>query len=536
MSKTSLLEIHNLKVAIKTQSDYIYPVKNLSFTINIGQTVALLGESGCGKSLTAYSILQQLPNNAYCSKQSNIYFNNIDLLRQSEYEMQKIRKDDIAIIYQEPMTSLNPTLTIKNQCLEILKYKKITYKRKIIKIQNMFQEVGLNNADYLLGNYPHQLSGGMRQRIMIVMALLKEPKLLIADEPTTALDVTIQKQILELLKKIQSKFNMAILLITHDFGVVYEMADKVCVMIDGKLIEQGHTKDIINNPKESYTKNLLKAIPKFTANQDRTKLSSEERDNSIMTLDKIKIYYPIRSGILRKIKSYVKAVDDISFNVPLGKTVAVVGESGSGKSTLAKGLVKLLDLTSGQINLANTKINNYKNNNFRKELQIIFQDPYSSLNPKMIIQDIISEGPRGLGITFSKQDLNILLDLVGLPENSKIKYPHEFSGGQRQRISIARALAVNPKVIICDEITSALDVSIQDKILKLLLDLQKEKNLSYIFITHNISVVANIADQVIVMNQGKMVEFGDVQDVLFNPQAEYTKRLLDSVLTVPVFS
>lgn len=527
MSK--LLEVNNLKIAIKNQSGLNHIVKGLTFDILKGQTIALLGESGCGKSITAYSILQQLPNNIYCSSNSNIYFEGVDLLKKSEHDMQKIRRDDIAIIYQEPMTSLNPTLTIKNQCLEILRAKKISYKNKISKIKEMLAEVGLNNHDYLLSNYPHQLSGGMRQRIMIVMALLKEPKLLIADEPTTALDVTIQKQILLLLKKLQEKYHMAILLITHDFGVVYEMADIVCVMQDGVLVEQGKTSEVIHDPKHEYTKKLLAAIPKF---EDTSNRLNNETDINILNINKLKIYYPIRSGMLKRIKSHVKAVDDVSFNLPLGKTVAIVGESGSGKSTLAKGLVKLLDITSGEILLNNKPVRSYSNSSFRKDLQIIFQDPYSSLNPKMLIKDIILEGPRALGIKFSEKDVITLLDQVGLPSNAKSRYPHEFSGGQRQRISIARALAVNPKVIICDEITSALDVSIQDKILKLLLELQKEKNLSYIFITHNISVVAYIADQVVVMNQGVMVENGPVREVLFNPQEKYTQKLLSSVLAI----
>lgn len=526
---SELLEINNLKIAVKNQHGLNHIVKGLTFKILKGQTIALLGESGCGKSITAYSILQQLPNNIFCSSNSNIFFNGKDLLRKSEYEMQKIRRDDIAIIYQEPMTSLNPTLTIKNQCLEILRTKKISYKGKISKIKEMLSEVGLNNHDYLLSNYPHQLSGGMRQRIMIVMALLKEPKLLIADEPTTALDVTIQKQILLLLKRLQEKYHMAILLITHDFGVVYEMANEVCVMQDGVLVEKGNTKEVIHDPKHEYTKKLLAAIPKFEDNPNK---DFKESSSNILNINKLKIYYPIRAGILKRIKSYVKAVDDVSFNLPLGKTVAIVGESGSGKSTLAKGLVKLLDITSGEVILNNKPLKNLSNIAFRKDVQIIFQDPYSSLNPKMLIKDIISEGPRALGINFSETDVVSLLDQVGLPSNAKSRYPHEFSGGQRQRISIARALAVNPKVIICDEITSALDVSIQDKILKLLLDLQKEKNLSYLFITHNISVVAYIADKVIVMNQGVMVELGPVRDVLFNPQEEYTQKLLSSVLTI----
>ena len=527
----SLLEIKNLKLAIETKLGFEYPVKSLSFSINIGQTVALLGESGCGKSLTAYSILQQLPNNIFASSDSKIIFDNKDILRKTEHEMQEIRKNDIAIIFQEPMTSLNPTLTIKNQCLEILKYKKIDYKNKILKIKKLFQEVGLGNSDYLLTNYPHQLSGGMRQRIMIIMALLKEPKLLIADEPTTALDVTVQKQILDLLKKLQSKYNMAILLITHDFGVVYDMADKVCVMNEGILVESGNTKEIIHDPKDEYTKKLLKAIPKFSK---KNKINQQEEiDKSILELENIRVYYPIRKGLLKRVKDYVKAVDDISFNLPVGKTVAIVGESGSGKSTLAKGLIKLIDLTSGEVKLNNKLVSSFKNIDFRKDVQIIFQDPYSSLNPKLIVIDIILEGPRALGINIPDSELDDLLNQVGLPINSKSRYPHEFSGGQRQRISIARALILNPKVIICDEITSALDVTIQDKILKLLLDLQKTRNLSYLFITHNISVVANIADKVVVMNQGKLVEFGEVNDVLFNPKQEYTKKLLDSVLCVP---
>lgn len=580
MSK-NLLEVNNLSIYIKTKTKLIYPVNGLSFNIHAGETLALIGESGCGKSMTANSIMQLLPPNAYFSKESKILFNNMDLLENSEAMMRKIRGDSIAMIFQDPMTALNPVFTIGEQIAEVFKVNKkynINIKDKVL---NILTEVGMPYPIRQFNAYPHQLSGGMRQRAVIAMAIAAQPTLLIADEPTTALDVTIQRQILDLLKTIQLKYKMGLLLITHNMGVVNQIADRVAVMYAGYIVEEASKQEILNNPLHPYTKMLLKAQPNISnkthklsvingfvpsldkkfylcrfkercpvsdikCDAENPLLNSDLLDNShllrcfypnkpidfsvlsrqtnidndqagLLTVENLKVYFPIYKGILRRIVDYVKAVDDISFKLETGKTLALVGESGSGKSTVAKAIMGLYKY-SGRI----------YNNNYL--VQIIFQDPYSALDPKMMVMDIIQEGVKSIhGKILNQNDLVQLLERVGLPESALYKYPHEFSGGQRQRIAIARALAVKPKILILDEPTSALDLSVQAQILNLLKDLQSDYNLTYLFITHDLAVVAYMADFIAVMYRGKIVEYGDVKQIMQSPAADYTKKLLEAI-------
>lgn len=523
----NLLSIQNLKILIQTKehNKYITPVDNISIDIKQGETLALLGESGSGKSMLANGIMRLLPPNSYYSKSSKIIFDNIDLLDKSEYQMRKIRGNDISIVFQDSLSALNPVYTIGQQLLEVLYTKnsieKLSKNKLYEKAIFMLDEVGLLDPEKQFKSYPHQLSGGMRQRVLIAMALAVRPKLLIADEPTTALDVTIQLQILKLIKKLQKKYNIALLFISHDIGVINAIADKIAVMKQGQIVELDYNINIINNPKHEYTKLLLNSLPGYDKREKINNIDILNKPDELiydLTIENLTIEFPVYKGIIKRIVDKTRVVNNISFKLPAGKTLAIVGESGSGKTTVAKAIMGLYKY-SGKIDYFNNLVS------------IVFQDPYSALNPKMLVIDILQEGYNNFykkHLTQSK--LEDLVESVNLDKSSLYKYPHEFSGGQRQRIAIARALAIKARILILDEPTSALDVSVQANILKLLKKLQFKYNLSYLFITHNISVVAYMADYIAVMQHGNIVEYGSVKDILYNAQDEYTKKLIGSVL------
>lgn len=513
----NLLKVENLSVRFWDEQ----VVKNISFHINKGEVFALVGGSGSGKSVSALSILRLLAEDAIIDS-GNVYFDKQNIFSFSERQMRNVRGLGISMIFQEPMTSLNPVHTIEQQIIEVLKlHTKLSAQAAKNRVIELLELVELNPK--LISQYPHQLSGGMKQRVMIAMALACNPKLLIADEPTTALDVTVQMQILSLLKNLQQQQNLAILLITHDLSVVAKMADRVAVMRNGEILEQATAAEFFKAPKHEYSQKLLNGVL-----TKRKYVESEPTSAALLEVKNLKVYFPIHKGLFRRVVDHIKAVDDISLEIEAGKTLAVVGESGSGKTTLAHTIVKLLKSTDGQI------IFDGKD---RGDIQIIFQDPYASLNPRMRIGDIIEEGMQALKVGNNKierqQQINELLKKVGLTAEMKARFPHEFSGGQRQRIAIARALAVKPKLIICDEPTSALDVSVRSQILDLLTQLQRDEGLTYLVITHDMSVVGNFADRVAVMYQGKIIEHGTVTEVFDNPKEKYTQTLLSSVLTMP---
>ncbi len=536
MSET-LLEVKNLTVSIGTGDSKVNVVDDVSFNIKKGETFVLLGESGSGKSISALSIMRLLPPAAKISG-GNIILNGQNLFELPENKMRDVRGSQIGMIFQEPQTSLNPVLTAGQQISETLYRHKNLSKEKCIKRSiELLDAVGIPEPDRRINEYPHQFSGGMKQRIMIAIALAAEPELLIADEPTTALDVTIQAQVLDLLIKLQKESNMAILFITHDLGVTSQMADHVAVMRQGKIVEAKDKRSLFDNPEHPYTLQLFDAIPSWEKRQSEDVNEFERKDEQcLLKVRDLKVYYPIRKGLFKKVVGHVRAVDGVTLDVHAGETVAVVGESGSGKTTMGKGILRLLQTTDGEVLYEGDDLSHLDAAALRKkrsEIQIVFQDPYSSMNPRMMIRDIIQEGmlAQGIGETQKERDQMSaeLLEQVGLLPEHLLRYPHEFSGGQRQRICIARALAVKPKLIICDEPTSALDVSVQAQILALLRKLQKEHQLGYLFITHNISVVEYIAHYVAVMYQGKIVEQGKVEQVLMHPENEYTKELLSAV-------
>ncbi len=534
-----LLDVVNLKTSFGEGDSAEAAVDNISFSINKGETFALLGESGSGKSVTALSIMRLLPAAARIN-QGNIFLDGKDLLALPEFAMRDIRGRRIAMIFQEPQTSLNPVLTVGQQIGETLKRHKnmrgVEQRRRSIEL---LESVGIPEADRRIGEYPHQFSGGMKQRIMIAIALAGEPDLLIADEPTTALDVTIQAQVLDLLRDLQKETGMAILFITHDLAVASEMADDVAVMRYGKIVEQNSRDSFYANPVHPYSRELFDALPSRSKRDAETEsVQTTDRDDAhtLLKVRDLKVHFPIKKGLLKKTVGYVRAVDGISIDLYSGQTFAMVGESGSGKTTFGKGILQLLHASDGSVVFEGEELTQLKGKALRQkrsDIQIVFQDPYSSMNPRMMIADVIAEGMVAQGIGGSKQQrlkrVDELLEQVGLEPSHKSRYPHEFSGGQRQRICIARALAVEPKLIVCDEPTSALDVSVQAQILELLKDLQKSMGLAYLFITHNISVVEYIAHYVAVMYQGKIVEQGTVDEVLTNPQDPYTQKLLSAV-------
>ncbi len=534
--KTPILSIENLKVTFNHQH---VVVDDLSLTIYPSETFALVGESGSGKSITALSVLRLLPNNAEISAKS-IALKSDNLLDQTEDELCKIRGKRIGLIFQDPMSSLNPVMTIGSQIEEVINIH-FSLPRKAVKEQvlKLLHQVEIPNPEQRVKDYPHQLSGGQRQRVMIAIALAGEPELLIADEPTTSLDVTIQAQILTLLKNIQQQSGMALWLISHDLALVSTIADRVAVMQKGKLVETGLTQSVFNDPQHPYTRKLIDALPSINHCLTQT----YEEHPPLLKVDNFCCYYPIRKGLFKRIVDYIHAVDNVSFSIQQGKTLALVGESGCGKTTLGKSLINLIPSHSGQVWIDGVSINDLSGEALRREranIQIVFQDPFSSMNPRMLVGDIIAEGINALRPEISASErktlIQQLLHQVNLPADSALRYPHEFSGGQRQRICIARALAVNPKLIICDEPTSALDVSVQKQIIQLLKSLQQEKGLSYLFITHDLSVVAEIADDVAVMYKGKIVEYGTTKQILTQPKEAYTKQLLSAVPALAVAS
>ena len=534
----NILQVKNLTVSTGTGTKKTDIVNNISFTIERGETFVLLGESGSGKSITALSIMRLLPA-AIKISDGSVILHTTNLFQLPENKMRKIRGAKIGMIFQEPQTSLNPVLTAGQQISETLRQHDNLSKKQCIKRSiELLDAVGIPDAERRINEYPHQFSGGMKQRIMIAIALAGKPDLLIADEPTTALDVTIQAQVLNLLRKLQSETGMSILFITHDIGVAAQMADHIAVMQNGSIVELKTKKELFSNPENSYTQKLFDAIPSWEKRTDENEIEEIERTErtSLLKVKDLKVYYPIRKGIFKRTIGHVRAVDSVTIDLHAGETVAIVGESGSGKTTMGKGILQLLEVTSGDITYKKTDLNRLDEPSLRKlrsDIQIIFQDPYSSMNPRMMVNDIIQEGMLAQGVGESKKERDEhtvkLLEQVGLLPEYRFRYPHEFSGGQRQRICIARALAVKPKLIICDEPTSALDVSVQAQILSLLKDLQKEYQLGYLFITHNISVVEYIAHYVAVMYEGKIVEQGAVEKILKNPKNPYTKNLLSAV-------
>jgi len=532
-----LLGVDNLRVGFQQGADFIPAVNGIGFEIGRGETFALVGESGSGKSVTALSVLRLLPHNARIVSGS-IRFGGRDLCKLPEYSLSGLRGRRIAIIFQDPMSSLNPVMTIGQQVGEVLRLHRGLKGGDLRKrAVELLQQVGLPRPEQHYGEYPHQLSGGMRQRAMIAIALAGEPDLLIADEPTTALDVTIQAQILELLKRLQRETGMALWLITHNLGIVGEMADHVAVMREGVIVEAAERDAFFENPQHPYSWQLFDAMPSLESCRGRT---LTELPPPLLEVRDFRVYYPIKRGIFQRTVDHVRAVDGVSFSLPRGRTLALVGESGCGKTTLGKAMLNLIENHGGQVIFDGVDVTGSSGEERRKRcaaIQIIFQDPFAAMNPRMIVGEIVEEGMRALMPALSaderRERVESLLEAVGLPREARLRYPHEFSGGQRQRICVARALAVNPKLIVCDEPTSALDVSVQKQILALLRDLRERQQLSYLFISHDLAVVAELADQVAVMYRGKIVEMGSTEEVLFAPTHPYTQKLLQAAPRMP---
>lgn len=613
MSEQPLLQVNDLKTWFFSSEKPARAVDGVSFDIHRGETFALLGESGCGKSMTSLSIMRLVPEPAGKIVSGSVSLHGKDLLQIPETQMRDVRGRRIAMIFQEPMTSLNPVLTVGRQIEEtVLRHNTLKNGGARARAIELLDAVGIPDPARRYGEYPHQLSGGMKQRVMIAIALAGEPELLIADEPTTALDVTIQAQVLELMRDLQRQNHMSILLITHDLGVVSEMADRVAVMYAGQIVELADREKFFSEPKHPYSQKLFDSLPsinkrgqelavikgsvpslasefvgcRFEPRCDKALTicdnarpdwhatsddcgvlchlysgdysaqvksrdtaiptpvnepvrSADEIGQALLDVSGLKVHFPIHKGLFKRVVGHVRAVDDISLNIASGKTLALVGESGCGKTTVGKGILQLIKPTAGKVLLNNEELTTIARDVLRKrrrDIQIIFQDPFSSMNPRMMVADIIEEGMIAQQVGGDKQQrqqhIDQLLQQVGLSAEIKTRYPHEFSGGQRQRICIARALAVEPKLIICDEPTSALDVSVQAQILNLLKDLQNTLGLSFLFITHNLSVVEYLAHDVAVMYLGRIVEQGQVQDVLQNASHPYTRALLSAVPTI----
>ncbi|MBA57701.1 MAG: ABC transporter ATP-binding protein [Gammaproteobacteria bacterium] len=566
-----LLEVRNLITEFETDESKTRAVDGVSFSISEGMTLGIVGESGCGKSVTALSIMGLLPRPAGKILSGEIHFNEIDLAKSSAKEMEAIRGNRIGMIFQEPMTALNPVLTIGNQMIEAYRiHKDMSYDEALRSAISMLDRVGITSPDLKILQYPHQLSGGMRQRVMIAMAISCNPDLLIADEPTTALDVTVQAQILELIQELQKELGMSVLMITHDLGVVAETCDKVVVMYGGKVCETADVLDIFDHPAHPYTKGLLASIPHLEStpksklpvmtafgrekneipdkstilttfvsdenNFSRTSYENQSIENNeiILRVENLKMYFPIRKGVLAKTKDYNKAVNGVSFCIKKGETLGLVGESGCGKSTLARCILRLYEPTSGKIIFKGTDTTKLKPSALkpiRNQIQMIFQDPMDSLNPRHTVGEIIGEplAINKFSTSFTKKRVREILDIVGLPSDSADRYTFEFSGGQKQRIGIARALVLNPQLIVCDEAVSALDVSTQAQILNLLLDLQEEFNLTYLFISHNLAVVKHMSDEVAVMYLGKIVEENSSDRIYGHSEHPYTSAMISAI-------
>jgi peptide/nickel transport system ATP-binding protein len=600
-----MLNVQNLAVAIHTQQGVVHAINQLTLQIHQGEVYGLLGESGCGKSMTALSIMQLLPPNARIATDSRVLLQRRDLLDLAEIQMRRIRGKDIAMIFQEPMSALNPVLTVAQQLQEVLLTHRLAHTNRSEQMIELLTQVGLPDARQWLTAYPHQLSGGMKQRVIIAMALAGQPELLIADEPTTALDVTIQAQILALLQRLQRERHMGMLFITHDLKVARQMANRVGVMYAGHLVEQATATDFFAKPLHPYSQQLFASLPDIAKrtqalnvipgnvpslmqtfvgcrfaprcsrvmsvcheiappwytpqkqHQVRCHLYADSRQQMavpaaateqnpvaekqstaqpILQVEQLRVYFPIRKGLFKRTVGYVKAVDGIDLTLHRGETLALVGESGSGKTTTGRSILQLVKPTAGRIWYKGQflqQLGGQQLRCLRQEMQIVMQDPFSAMNPRLLVEQIIEEGMLAHGLYRDKRQrqrrLMELLDQVGLPANSLQRYPHEFSGGQRQRIAIARALAVEPSLIICDEPTSALDVSVQAQILNLLTGLQQTLGLSYLFITHNLRVVGYLADRVAVMRAGRLVEVGATAQVLHQPQHAYTQELIEAI-------
>jgi microcin C transport system ATP-binding protein len=530
----TLVDVENLSVAFGEGDNAVRVVKGVSFTIRDGETVALVGESGSGKTVSAMSILRLLPNSA-SHPTGEILFEGKDILKANEAELRAIRGKRISIIFQEPMTTLNPLHTIEKQVGEIIKlHQGLSDQKTRERVLELLAKVGIRDPEKRLQAYPHQLSGGQRQRVMIAIALANQPDLLIADEPTTALDVTIQAQILELLKALQKEMGMAMLLITHDLGIVRRMAERVYVMRDGEIVETGNAEAVFTAPKHSYTRHLIEAEPKgLPPSTDTSRPVVVETDN-------LKVWFPIKHGLLKRTVDYIKAVDGLSMKLRAGETLGVVGESGSGKTTLGLAILRLVS-SEGPIAYVGKRIDGMTNKQMRplrKEMQIVFQDPYGSLSPRLTVSQIIEEGlliqnPE-LDEDQRRARVGAALTEVGLDPGVQDRYPHEFSGGQRQRIAIARAMVLKPKFVMLDEPTSALDMSVQAQIVDLLRDLQNKRDLAYLFISHDLKVVRALCNYVIVMKNGKVVEEGPARDIFEHPKDDYTKALLAAALDLKV--
>ncbi len=578
--ENKLLEFKRLITEFHVEGALVKAVNDVSFTLNKGETIGIVGESGSGKSVTSLSAMRLIPSPPGVISGGEIIFHQkngapIDLLSIREEEMRAFRGNEIAMIFQEPMTSLNPVFTCGDQVMEaIILHQKSTPQDAKSLTLDLFEKVQLPDPERIFNTYPHQISGGQKQRVMIAMAMSCQPSVLIADEPTTALDVTVQKTILQLMQKLQAEQNMGIMFITHDLGVIAELADKVVVMYKGKIVEQGNVWDIFKNPQHPYTKGLLACRPPldkrynflptvsdFMQIDDNGKIldsgvsikqftkdiiiSENEREkiqkklfskDPVLKIKSLKTYFPIKGGFFGGVTDHVKAVDNVSFDVYPGETLGLVGESGCGKTTIGRTIIRLEEPVEGKIIYLGKDVLNMSSDElrgFRKDVQIIFQDPYSSLNPRMTIGNAIMEPMQVHGLFDNdekrKQRVKELLLRVNLDPDHFYRYPHEFSGGQRQRIGIARALAVNPKFIICDESVSALDVSVQAQVLNLLNELKKEFGLTYIFISHDLSVVKYMSDRMVVMQEGKIEEMGDADQIYNNPATKYTQKLIDAV-------
>jgi microcin C transport system ATP-binding protein len=528
-----LLSVRNLSVAFSQGGSESLAVDHVSFDIARGETLALVGESGSGKSVSALSILKLLPYPPASHPSGEILFGGEDLLAKDESQLRKVRGNKITMIFQEPMTSLNPLHTIEDQIAEILSLHQGMGKTQArARTLELLNEVGIREPEKRLGAYPHQLSGGQRQRVMIAMALANEPELLIADEPTTALDVTVQAQILELLGKLKAKKGMSVLFITHDLGIVRRIADKVCVMTKGRIVERGPTAEIFANPQHAYTRHLLAAEPKGRPP------ATDPAAETVMKGDAVKVWFPIKRGFFRKTVDHVKAVDGVDIEVRAGETLGVVGESGSGKTTLGLALTRMIS-SQGEVDFGGRDISHLTFKGMRplrREIQIVFQDPFGSLSPRMSATEIIQEGlaihePK-LSAEEREARVVAVMKEVGLDPATRHRYPHEFSGGQRQRIAIARAMVLNPRFVMLDEPTSALDMSVQAQVVDLLRDLQKRHNLAYLFISHDLKVVRALANKVIVMRNGKVVEAGPAEQIFARPQTDYTRALIAAAFDI----